>query len=75
MNWRLPLTLALLAAAIVSGWSVWKHRPVSERGPEEDATGPRCTSAERRGGITPSKWRLLREMTPPPDRRLPGSGC
>ena len=29
MNWRLPLTLALLAAAIVSGWSVWKHRPAT----------------------------------------------
>lgn len=29
MNWRLPLTLALLAAAIVSGWSVWTHRPAS----------------------------------------------
>ena len=27
MNWRLALTLSLLAAAIVSGWSVWKHRP------------------------------------------------
>lgn len=29
MNWRLPLTLALLAAAIVSGWSVWTHRPAT----------------------------------------------
>jgi len=32
VNWRLPLTLALLAAAIVSGWSVWKHRPATEGG-------------------------------------------
>ena len=32
MNWRLPLTLALLVAAIVSGWSVWKHRPATVAG-------------------------------------------
>lgn len=27
MNWRVLLTLALLVAAFVSGWSVWTHRP------------------------------------------------
>ena len=27
MNWRVPLTLALLVAAAGSGWSVWTHRP------------------------------------------------
>ena len=27
MNWRLLLTLVLLVAAAVSGWSVWTHRP------------------------------------------------
>ena len=32
MNWRLPLTLALLAAAIISGWSVWTHRPATVEG-------------------------------------------
>ena len=24
MNWRLPLTLALLLGAIATGWSVWR---------------------------------------------------
>lgn len=27
MNWRVVLTLVLLAAAVVSGWSAWTHRP------------------------------------------------
>ena len=27
MNWRVLLTLVLLVAAAVSGWSVWTHRP------------------------------------------------
>ena len=27
MNWRALLTLVLLVAAVVSGWSVWTHRP------------------------------------------------
>ena len=27
MNWRVLLTLLLLVAAVVSGWSVWTHRP------------------------------------------------
>ena len=27
MNWRALLTLVLLVAAAVSGWSVWTHRP------------------------------------------------
>ncbi len=26
MNWRVVLTLVLLAGALVSGWSVWTHR-------------------------------------------------
>lgn len=37
MNWRGVLMLVLAAAAIVSGWSVWKgHRPV-EPGPSQSA--------------------------------------
>ena len=35
MSWRVLLTLALLAAAIVSGWSVWKHRPAPAAGTED----------------------------------------
>jgi lipopolysaccharide export system protein LptC len=27
VNWRLLLTLVLLVAAALSGWSVWTHRP------------------------------------------------
>lgn len=27
MNWRALLTVVLMAAALVSGWSVWTHRP------------------------------------------------
>lgn len=30
MSWRGVLTLVLLVAAAVSGWSVWTHRPGSE---------------------------------------------
>lgn len=34
MSWRGVLTLVLLAAALVSGWSVWNHRaPEPVRGP------------------------------------------
>ena len=27
MSWRTVLTLVLLVAAAISGWSVWTHRP------------------------------------------------
>lgn len=30
MNWRLALGMALLAAALLSGWSAWKHRDLPE---------------------------------------------
>ena len=38
MNWRTLLTLLLLLAALVSGWSVWRQR---ERPPESPGTGTR----------------------------------
>lgn len=33
MHWRLGLGLLLLAAALSSGWSAWKHRDVPEAAP------------------------------------------
>ena len=38
MNWRTVLTLLLLVAALVSGWSVWRH---GDRTPDSTATGSR----------------------------------
>jgi len=38
VNWRTLLTLLLLIAALVSGWSVWRHR---ERPPAPAGTGTR----------------------------------
>ncbi len=37
MNWRTVLTLLLLAAAAISGWSVWTHRPDRASAPVVDA--------------------------------------
>ncbi len=33
MNWRLILGMALLAAALLSGWSAWKHRDTPQAAP------------------------------------------
>lgn len=38
MSWRAALTLVLLVAAVLSGWSVWRHR---ERPPEPAGTAGR----------------------------------
>ncbi|HET7656158.1 MAG TPA: LPS export ABC transporter periplasmic protein LptC [Luteimonas sp.] len=38
MSWRAALTLVLLVAAVLSGWSVWRHR---ERPPEQAGTAGR----------------------------------
>lgn len=37
MSWRTALTLVLLAAAAISGWSVWTHRPGRESAPVANA--------------------------------------
>ena len=58
MNWRMVLGLVLLVAAMLSGWSAWKHRDVPEAvaaGEQQDLV---LAGVALSGGVTEEHVRI-----------------